>query len=274
MPLPLRTATHPARGGPLPRRRLRGGRQAFSDDDGADGPYNLGNALARAGRLHEALEAYDAALERHPEDADARHNRDLVADLLERQNAAGAGPSPPGSAGSRQPTDDGEREAAFADGGQGAPEPGRDAARGDSLDPAGAEATAGTDADAPDADAAAAAGDAAGEQGDESAANPRKRVDRPRARWATPPRKRVSPHRRPRTKATRSHVRPSSSGCARCRTIPRDCCGASSFTSTGCARERAEMIQRKAMLRIVRMRIVLATWPCLQASRPWCRATR
>lgn len=146
--------------------------QAFSDDDGADGPYNLGNALARAGRLHEALEAYDAALERHPEDADARHNRDLVADLLERQNAAGAGPSPPGSAGSRQPTDDGEREAAFADGGQGAPEPGRDAARGDSLDPAGAEATAGTDADAPDADAAAAAGDAAGEQGDESAANP------------------------------------------------------------------------------------------------------
>jgi Ca-activated chloride channel family protein len=47
--------------------------------------YNLGNALARSGRLEEALAAYDRILEAQPEQADARHNRDLVAKLLEQQ---------------------------------------------------------------------------------------------------------------------------------------------------------------------------------------------
>ena len=48
--------------------------------------YNRGNALTRAGHLHQALVAYDAALKRAPPQSglyrDARHNRDLVAKQL------------------------------------------------------------------------------------------------------------------------------------------------------------------------------------------------
>lgn len=44
--------------------------------------YNLGNALARAGELRLAVRAYDLALRRDPDDADARANRALVQALL------------------------------------------------------------------------------------------------------------------------------------------------------------------------------------------------
>jgi Ca-activated chloride channel family protein len=47
--------------------------------------YNRGNALARAGRLEDAIAAYDTALERNPEHGDAEFNRELVAKLLEEQ---------------------------------------------------------------------------------------------------------------------------------------------------------------------------------------------
>lgn len=45
--------------------------------------YNLGNALARSGRLAAAVKAYDLALRRNPEDADARANRRLVLAVLD-----------------------------------------------------------------------------------------------------------------------------------------------------------------------------------------------
>jgi len=59
--------------------------------------YNRGNALARAGKLREALASYDRALARAPAKSslhrDARHNRDLVARQLKaqqkRQSAGG-----------------------------------------------------------------------------------------------------------------------------------------------------------------------------------------
>ncbi|MGH8142105.1 MAG: hypothetical protein ACREU2_06255 [Steroidobacteraceae bacterium] len=54
--------------------------------------YNRGNALARSGRLPDALRAYDAALAQSPHDRDARHNRDLVARAL-RQSAQQHGQS-------------------------------------------------------------------------------------------------------------------------------------------------------------------------------------
>ena len=57
---------------------------AFSHSDETTANYNRGNALARAGRLTEALSAYDAALEAQPRHADALHNRALVA-RLEKQ---------------------------------------------------------------------------------------------------------------------------------------------------------------------------------------------
>ncbi len=48
--------------------------------------YNLGNALAKAGKLEEAVAAYDRTLAAAPKDEDARFNRDLVKKLLEEQS--------------------------------------------------------------------------------------------------------------------------------------------------------------------------------------------
>lgn len=53
-------------------------------DDG-DAAYNRGNALAHAGDLQGALDAYDAALKHDPRNRDARHNRELVANALKQQ---------------------------------------------------------------------------------------------------------------------------------------------------------------------------------------------
>ncbi len=47
--------------------------------------YNRGNALAQAGDLQGALDAYDAALKTDPSHQDARHNRDVVAKALQKQ---------------------------------------------------------------------------------------------------------------------------------------------------------------------------------------------
>jgi Ca-activated chloride channel homolog len=51
----------------------------------ADSQYNRGNALARSGDLKSALSAYDQALASKPGDKDVQHNRDLVAQALQRQ---------------------------------------------------------------------------------------------------------------------------------------------------------------------------------------------
>ncbi|TGD74920.1 VWA domain-containing protein [Mangrovimicrobium sediminis] len=59
--------------------------QDFARGDSADDWYNRGNALARQGKLEEALDAYDASLERDPERADAQANRQVVEDLLKQQ---------------------------------------------------------------------------------------------------------------------------------------------------------------------------------------------
>jgi Ca-activated chloride channel family protein len=47
--------------------------------------YNLGNALARGGKLEDALAAYDEVLKSRPDHEDARFNRDLVQKLLDQQ---------------------------------------------------------------------------------------------------------------------------------------------------------------------------------------------
>ncbi len=63
----------------------------FAAHDTADAHYNRGNALALAGRLEAALEAYGAALERRPNMRDAIHNRALLREALARQRAQAAG---------------------------------------------------------------------------------------------------------------------------------------------------------------------------------------
>ncbi|MFC3229924.1 VWA domain-containing protein [Marinibaculum pumilum] len=58
---------------------------SLADQQGAEAAYNRGNALARTGRLEEAIDAYDQALAEMPAHEDARFNRDLLQELLDRQ---------------------------------------------------------------------------------------------------------------------------------------------------------------------------------------------
>ncbi len=52
---------------------------------GAESNYNRGNALARLGRYHEAIAAYDRTLAERPGHADAKFNKELLEKELERQ---------------------------------------------------------------------------------------------------------------------------------------------------------------------------------------------
>jgi Ca-activated chloride channel homolog len=65
----------------------------------ADSQYNRGNALARSGNLEDALSAYDQALASKPGDKDVQHNRDLVAQALQRQRQQHSGKDGNGSQG-------------------------------------------------------------------------------------------------------------------------------------------------------------------------------
>ena len=96
---------------------------------GADAAYNQGNALARAGRLEEALEAYDESLRRQPGMADAIANRAVVEAALQRK-------PPPGGGGRRErPEEAGQRDGRSEDGGDGTAaspaEPAEDGSRQD-----------------------------------------------------------------------------------------------------------------------------------------------
>lgn len=93
----LLQANHPGEAAQLfsdPKRRayaqLQAGQYAKAADllaplEDADSQYNRGNALARTGKLPEALAAYDAALAASPGNKDVIRNRDLVAKALENQ---------------------------------------------------------------------------------------------------------------------------------------------------------------------------------------------
>lgn len=78
-----------------------------------DANYNRGNALAKQGRLADAIAAYDAALKLRPDDADARHNRELVLRLLNRNaSPPPSGKPPPSKDRPQNPEREAEREAA------------------------------------------------------------------------------------------------------------------------------------------------------------------
>jgi len=62
--------------------------EGFARDEDARGYYNLGNSLAFNGEYQAAIDAYDDSLELNPDDEDARFNRELVARLLEEQQAS------------------------------------------------------------------------------------------------------------------------------------------------------------------------------------------
>ena len=59
--------------------------QLYSQQESADGLYNLGNSLARQQKLEDAIAAYEKALELNPEMEDAKFNLDLVKKVQEQQ---------------------------------------------------------------------------------------------------------------------------------------------------------------------------------------------
>lgn len=59
--------------------------ELFGQLDSATAHYNRANALAKAGQLGRALEAYDQALSMQSDMEDAKFNRDLVNELLNQQ---------------------------------------------------------------------------------------------------------------------------------------------------------------------------------------------
>lgn len=59
--------------------------ETLKELDNATANYNRGNALAQAGKLEDALAAYDRALQQDPNNEDAKINRQLAKDALEQQ---------------------------------------------------------------------------------------------------------------------------------------------------------------------------------------------
>ncbi len=59
--------------------------ESLKSSKSASGAYNQGNALAKAGQLEEAIKAYEKALAMNPNDADAKHNKEIVEKELEKQ---------------------------------------------------------------------------------------------------------------------------------------------------------------------------------------------
>ncbi|MFW2438140.1 MAG: VWA domain-containing protein [Arenicellales bacterium] len=58
----------------------------FSFSDSAEAAYNKGNALAKLGKLQQAIDAYDQALKEQPGMQDAEYNREAVEKLLQQQS--------------------------------------------------------------------------------------------------------------------------------------------------------------------------------------------
>ncbi|MFV3326500.1 tetratricopeptide repeat protein [Pseudomonas sp. NY15372] len=64
-----------------------GAARAFAQGSSAAAHYNRGNALARAGELEAALDAYEQALERQPDLQPALDNQALIQQLLQQRQA-------------------------------------------------------------------------------------------------------------------------------------------------------------------------------------------
>ena len=62
-----------------------GALQSWESFDDAEALYNKGNALAKMGKLEEALESYNQALKKNPELDDVKYNYDQVKKALEEQ---------------------------------------------------------------------------------------------------------------------------------------------------------------------------------------------
>ncbi len=94
--------------------------RAFSADSSATGHYNRGNALARQGKIDQAIEAYDATLALLPEHEDAAFNKALLErQQQQRQQQSGGDSQDDAQQGERQP---GEQQDGSSDGSPGGDE--------------------------------------------------------------------------------------------------------------------------------------------------------
>ncbi len=59
--------------------------ETLDQDESATGLYNKGNAMAKSGKLAEAIEAYNKSLEQDPDNEDAKYNKEQVEKQLEKQ---------------------------------------------------------------------------------------------------------------------------------------------------------------------------------------------
>jgi Ca-activated chloride channel family protein len=87
---------------------------ALQHAPGSDAAYNRGNALAKLQHYEKALEAYDQALKRDPDNADAKANRKAVEDWLQQ-------PKKPPSEQHEQQDHAGDKQQPSQDGQQGKP---------------------------------------------------------------------------------------------------------------------------------------------------------
>ena len=87
----------------------------FTESDETVAHYNRGNALARAGRLREAVNAYDTVLEADPQHPDAVYNRALVLRLMEEIRQQSRQQRDGESGGQGQPSGEDRAENASAD---------------------------------------------------------------------------------------------------------------------------------------------------------------
>lgn len=94
---------------------------AWDEVASADAQYNLGNALAKAGRYREAIAAYERALAREPGMPDAVANRDAVQAFLDQMPPGGDDQGDKGDRDGGGTGQDGGGEP----GSQGAPSPGQ-----------------------------------------------------------------------------------------------------------------------------------------------------
>ncbi|MCF6218338.1 MAG: VWA domain-containing protein [Gammaproteobacteria bacterium] len=59
--------------------------ELFGQQNSVDSLYNQGNALAKAGKLSEAIKAYESALKQNPDHQDSQFNLQLLQSLMEQQ---------------------------------------------------------------------------------------------------------------------------------------------------------------------------------------------
>lgn len=79
---------------------------AFAGGDTATAHYNRGTALAHHGELDAAIAAYERVLELDPDHADARHNKALLEDERDQQNAGAEDERTQSQPGGDRPEDD------------------------------------------------------------------------------------------------------------------------------------------------------------------------